>query len=683
MEALAGSSSPLGAHLTSGGVNFALYAPRATRLALLLFRDGVNPRPYASLRLDPERHRSGPYWHARVAGLGAGTVYGYRAWGPGSCDPEKVLLDPYTRCALLDRYDRDAARLPGDNVGCCARGVVVDRRGYDWEGDAPLRRREPPRLLYELHVGGFTRSPSSGLAPELRGTYAGLVTKIPYLVELGVSAVQLMPVFQFDAQDAPNGRQNYWGYSPLAWFAPHRAYSARKDPLGPVDEFRDMVKALHRAGIEVILDVVFNHTCEAGQDGPTLSLRGLADEVYYLRDRGGRYANYSGCGNTVNANHPVVRRLILDCLRYWVQEMHVDGFRFDLAAALTRGADGEPLAHPPLIEDISSDPVLADSRLIAEPWDAAGLYQLGRFGDERWYELNDRFRDDLRRFVAGHEQSVAPLAGRLTGSPELYAASGRTVHASVNGVTSHDGFTLADLVAFNKKHNLANGEHNRDGHNANHSWNCGVEGPTEDPAVRTLRARQVRNFATLVAFSQGTPFWLMGDELGRSQRGNNNAYCQDNPLSWLDWTGLEREAGLLAFVRGLFALRRRFRLFRLTEPWSGHRRADALLTWHGVRPEAPDWGPRSHSLAWSLAAGDEHLYVACNAWWEPLRFALPAPPRGQSWRRLVATFPGEVRAPGLATPVPTPVLTLAERSCAVLAALPGGGEASGGSADAL
>ena len=444
-------------------------------------------------------------------------------------DPEKVLLDPYgLAVAVPETYDRWAAARPGDNVAVAMKSVVADPGRYNWEGDLPLERPFTETVIYELHVGGFTRHPSAGVASEKRGTYAGLIEKIPYLKDLGVTAVELLPVFQFDAQDCPPGKTNYWGYAPVSFFAPHQAYSSQKNALAALEEFRDMVKALHRAGLEVILDVVFNHTTEGGRTGPTLCYRGLANEFYYILDKDkSRYADYTGCGNTLNANQSIVRQLIQDSLRYWVSQMHVDGFRFDLASILSRDEDGHVLPNPPVLWDIESDPLLAGTKLIAEAWDAAGLYQVGSFIGDRWQEWNGRFRDDVRRFLKGENGSVSGVAARILGSPDIYAHKEREAEQSINFVTCHDGFTLNDLVSYDRKHNEANGENNRDGSDYNLSWNCGVEGPTDDATVEALRNRQAKNFFALELLSAGTPMLLMGDEVRRTQKGNNNPYCQD------------------------------------------------------------------------------------------------------------------------------------------------------------
>ncbi|MDE2455483.1 MAG: glycogen debranching enzyme, partial [Burkholderiales bacterium] len=536
------------------------------------------------------------------------------------------------------------------------------------------RRPFAQTVIYEAHLRGFTRHPSSGVAPTKRGTYAGLIEKIPYLVDLGVTAVELMPVFHFDVQDAPPGLSNHWGYAPVSFFAPHAAYASRSEPLAVLDEFRDMVKALHRAGLEVILDVVYNHTAEGDERGPCLSLRGLDNATYYMLDENGRYANYSGCGNTLNANEAVVRRLIADSLRYWVQVMHVDGFRFDLAAILSRDEQGRPLAKPPVLWDIESDPALAGTKLIAEAWDAAGLYQVGGFGGEHWKEWNGRFRDDVRSFVRGEGGLVAVLADRLCGSPQLYTAGGRDPAQSINFVTSHDGFTLEDLVSYERKHNEANEENNRDGSDDNRSWNCGVEGPSDDAQVQALRRRQIRNLLAINLLSLGTPMLLMGDEMRRSQRGNNNGYCLDDETGWLDWSLLERHADIHRFVRGLIAVRNLRESVR-----SDHRLTlEELMTrvklqLHGVKPGAPDFGPDSHSLALSASSlsGDLLMYFALNAWWNDLDFELPALPAwaASGWRRVIDSArdaPDDLLDFNRAPRAPGPLQRVGARSVMVL-----------------
>ena len=645
-----GSSEPLGASVRVGGVNFSIYSRSATRIDLLLFDREDARQPSRIIPLDAERHRTYHYWHVFVPEIGPGQVYGFRAHGPFAperglrFDPEKLLLDPYgLAVAVPDGYSRTAAQQPGDNTAVAMKSVVADPARYDWEGDCPLMRPHSETVIYELHVRGFTKHSSSGVSPDRAGTYAGLVEKIPYLKDLGVTAVELLPVFQFDAQDAPAGRLNYWGYAPISLFAPHSAYSSRPGALGAMDEFRDMVKAFHRAGLEVILDVVFNHTAEGGAGGPTSCFRGLENPVYYtLEDDRSRYANYTGTGNTLNANDAIVRRLIRDSLRHWVAHMHVDGFRFDLASILSRDASGKPVPHPPILWDIESDPVLAGTKLIAEAWDAGGLYQVGTFIGDAWQEWNGRFRDDIRRFMKGDTGTVPHVANRFLGSPDMYAHEEREPEQSINFVTCHDGFTLEDLVSYNRKHNEANGEENRDGTDDNASWNCGVEGPTDDPAVEELRSRQIRNLLTLLLLSMGTPMLTMGDEVRRTQRGNNNAYCQDNEISWFDWTLLDRHRGLHRFVKALIAYRQqrdvvvgRMRL-TLNQLLSRSR-----VDWHGVELGRPDWSDQSHALAFCLTSLGGHLLLhgMLNAYWEPLRFQLPSagPTTRGTWRRWIDT----------------------------------------------
>ena len=645
----AGRSSPLGATVVPGGLNFSVYSRNASRVDLLLFDREDDPQPAQVITLDPAKNRTYHYWHVFVPDVKPGQLYAYRAYGPFDpargtrFDPTKVLLDPYGRGVVVPRnYGRDAARGQGDNAATAMKSVVVDPQSYDWEGDRPLHHPSSRTIIYEMHVRGFTRHPSSGVSEQTRGTYAGVIEKIPYLLQLGITAVELMPVFQFDAQDAPPGRVNYWGYSPVSFFAPHQGYCSRQEPLGPVNEFRDLVKALHRAGIEVILDVVFNHTAEDDHRGPTLSFRGLDNSTYYILepDRS-RYANFSGTGNSLNANHPVVRRMILDSLRYWVDQMHVDGFRFDLASVLERDESGNLMPNPPVLWDIESDPTLAGTKLIAEAWDAAGLYQVGGFIGDSWKEWNSRFRDDVRRFFRGDEGSVAPFADKLVGSPQIYGHKEREAEESVNFVTCHDGFTLNDLVSYNRKYNEANGEGNCDGMDDNLSWNCGVEGPSDDPAVESLRNRQVKNFYTVTMLSLGLPMILMGDEVRRTQQGNNNAYCQDNETSWFDWRLLAQHADVHRFVTLLNARR----LVCDEEPEKPRLSLNQLLrqanrAWHGVKLGQPDWSVRSHSLAFTALAPNEKrlFHVIMNAYWEPLDFELPpAAINYDPWRRWIDT----------------------------------------------
>jgi isoamylase len=643
-----GNSYPLGATVNDGGVNFSLYSRTATGVELLLFASEVDANPTRVVRFDPVTNRAGHYWHALVPDVLPGQLYGFRIEGPNQpeyglrFDSTKLLLDPYGKAVVVPPgYHRQAAIDPGDNAASAIKSVVVDPSAYNWEGDEPLRLPSARTIIYEMHVRGFTRHPSSGVCESTRGTYAGLIKKIPYLQQLGITAIELLPVFQFDAQDCPPGKVNYWGYAPISFFAPHLAYSSDQSPLGPVNEFRDMVKELHRAGIEIILDVVFNHTAEGDERGPTLCFRGLDNPTYYiLEDSGARYANYTGCGNTLNANHPVVRRMIVDSLRYWVKEMHVDGFRFDLASILSRDSNGHPLPNPPVLWDIDSDPALAGTKLIAEAWDAAGLYQVGYFVGDAWKEWNGKFRDDIRDFCRGEPGSLRRAADRIVGSPQVYGHKEREAEQSVNFVTCHDGFTLNDLVAYNDKHNDANGECNRDGANDNRSWNCGIEGPTTDPAVEKLRNRQVKNFLTITVMSLGMPMILMGDEFRRTQRGNNNAYCHDSDLSWLDWSLLTEHADVHRFV-SLLCARRAMRSVKHESERMNliSMLRDAIKAWHGSKLDEPDWGDGSLSVALGGELREEGLqfHLILNAFWESLDFELPAPQCEQPWRRWIDT----------------------------------------------
>ena len=676
-----GRSFPLGATVYPDGVNFSVFSRDADALELLLFDRVDDPKPCRIIPLDPRRNRTYHYRHLFVPKLKPGQIYGYRAIGPIEPQkglrfhPEKVLLDPYGRAvAVPENYSRLAATEPGDNTASAMKSVVVDTGTYDWEDDQPLHRPFTKTVIYELHVRGFTRHPSSGVKEQKRGTYAGLIEKIPYLKQLGITALELLPVFQFDPQDSPPGLVNYWGYSPVSFFAPHHEYSSRKDPLSILDEFRDMVKALHRAGIEVILDVVYNHTAEGDNRGPIFCFKGLQNDTYYILDINGcAYANYTGTGNTLNANQPIVRRLIVDSLRYWVTEMHVDGFRFDLASILSRDETGHPLKTPPVLWDIESDPVLAGAKLIAEAWDAAGLYQVGSFIGDSWKEWNGKFRDDVRSFLKGDNGTVSRLATRILGSPDLYGQEEREPEQSINFVTCHDGFTLNDLVSYNQKHNEANGEENRDGSTDNLSWNCGVEGPTDDPDVERLRNRQVKNFLAITLLAVGAPMLLMGDEVRRTQKGNNNAYCQDNEINWFDWNLVDRHPDVHRFAKELLS----FRLRRDAAEDEGLSLNELLrraqVQWHGVKINQPDWGDHSHSLACTVKSikGKFLAHMMFNPYWEALSFELPpvgkSPASGwHSWIDTSLDSPDDIRE-WASAPAVTGVTYLAQpRSIAVL-----------------
>jgi isoamylase len=647
-----GTTYPLGASITPDGVNFSVHSKSCSSLELLLFDDVNDSHPSRVIKLDRSRHRTFHYWHVLVEGLTASQVYAYRADGAFlpehglRFDASKILLDPYGRAvAVPKRFDREAGARPGDNTPFAMKSVVADLSNYDWEGDTPLYRPFNKTIIYEMHVRGFTRHSSSGVSSDKRGTYLGLIEKIPYLKELGITAVELLPIFQFDPQEAPPGLANYWGYNPVSFFAPHLEYGSSNCPLKVLDEFRDMVKALHRADIEVLLDVVYNHTAEGNENGPTFCFKGLENIAYYILDqeesRGHdrrKYANFSGCGNTLNGNHAVVRRLILSSLRYWVEEMHVDGFRFDLASVLSRDITGKPQANPPILWDIETDPVLSGTKLIAEAWDAAGLYQVGNFFGDHWKEWNGRFRDDVRAFVKGDEKHAGTFAQRILASPDIYGHRNREPEQSINFVTSHDGFTMNDLVSYNEKHNDANNEGNRDGHNDNISWNCGVEGPTDDPEIEHLRTKQIKNLFTINLLAFGVPMMVMGDEIRRSQRGNNNAYCQDNDTSWMDWSLLERHADLHRFVNRLIMYRRN--LPDRADPRLSLSEVilRARVRWHGVKLDRPDWGGDSRSVAFTIETAQKWYHLIFNAYWDTIEFELPSVPDGfESWQCIIDT----------------------------------------------
>jgi glycogen operon protein len=645
-----GQSHPLGATLCAGGVNFSVFSKRGKAVDLLLFDAVDAPRPARAIPLDPlDGHRTCSYWHAFVPGIKVGQIYGYRVHGEFDphqglrFDSNRVLLDPYGRAVAVPAgYDREEIKHGDDTAAISMKSMVADASDYDWEDDMPPHRQFSKTVIYEMHVGGFTRHPNSGVADQKRGTYAGLIEKIPYLQDLGVTAVELLPVFQFDEQEAFPGLTNYWGYNPVSFFAPHVGYCTTRDPLDAMNEFRDMVKALHRAKIEVILDVVYNHTAEGNESGPTFCFKGFENLTYYILDRDkASYANYSGTGNSLNANHSVVRRLILDSLRYWAEQMRVDGFRFDLASVLARDPKGRPMVRPPILWDIETDPVLSGTKLIAEAWDAAGLYQVGSFFGDHWKEWNGKFRDDVRAFVKGNRGYAGKLASRFLASPDIYGHKGREPEQSINFVTCHDGFTLNDLVTYNEKHNLANKEQNRDGNNDNRSWNCGVEGPTDEPTVERLRKRQIKNFFTINLLAMGVPMILMGDEVRRTQQGNNNAYCQDNAISWFDWSLEKKHEDILEFVKRLIQFRQELPIPQERQGLplvERIRRTD--VRWHGIELGKPNWKDDSHTVAFSIQMTRQWLHMMFNAYWEALTFELPPlPGHGAThWQRVIDTY---------------------------------------------
>ncbi len=641
---LAGRRYPPGASVEDDGVNFSVFSRHATGAELLLYAGERDQEPFQIIRLDPRHNRTFFSWHVLIPDLPPGTHYTWRMEGP--YDPHRQgwrfdarieLVDPWARAVNVSHWNRLRRLREGVQPHDSPRAIVLAEE-YDWEGDAPLRLPTEQTIIYELHVGGFTRHPSSGVRHP--GTFLGLIEKIPYLQALGITHVELLPIMAFDEQDVPEqvwdaGLRNYWGYSSFGFFSPHPGYCVTPEQGTHRREFRDMVKALHKAGIGIILDVVFNHTSEAGADGPTMTFKGFGNETFYCLDSidKGHYLDFTGCGNTLNANHPLVTHFILDALEYWVREMHVDGFRFDLASAMARDADGRPMANPPVLWEIELSDTLAASKIIAEAWDAAGLYQVGSFPGYRWMEWNGCYRDSMRRFVRGDPGMVPEIATRLSGSSDLYQANLRKPTNSINFITCHDGFTLWDLVSYERKHNLANHESGRDGTNGDLSWNCGVEGETTDAAIVSLRRRQAKNLLSLLFLSQGIPMLLAGDELLRTQHGNNNAWCQDNALSWIDWSLVEREGQMLHFVRALIALRKRHPSLQRSHFFSGEPTQGAELEdvlWHGTELGAPDWGdPEARSLGFTLAPTCEHedlLHVIVNMDAQAQVFELPVLP---------------------------------------------------------
>ncbi|MFH0990042.1 MAG: glycogen debranching protein GlgX [bacterium] len=645
-----GRPLPLGATVSSEGINYSLFSKHATEMTLILYKAGKE-EPFQELKFDPLLNRTGDIWHIFIYGVSSDIEYGFRAsLIPNQrpdiyrFDPSKLLIDPYAK-SLSGGESWRRALPPISTINTPWRRSRVIDQGFDWEADQPLKYHPADSIIYELHVRGFTRHPKSSVNHQ--GTFKGLSEKIPYLKELGVTTVELMPVTDFletDCRryDPVTGDRlvNYWGYHPISYFALKASYASQSEQGGEVREFKEMVKAMHAAGIEVILDVVYNHTGESDETYETLSFRGLDNPIYYIVDpSSGKLENYSGCGNTINCNHTVVREHIIDSLRYWVTEMHVDGFRFDLASILTRGIDGKILAAPPLLEQITNDPVLAHCKLIAEPWDAAGAYHVGSYPHwGRWAEWNGRYRDDIRRFWRGDEGKIRSLATRICGSADLYMDQKRAPYHSINFITSHDGFTLADLVSYQEKHNGANGEGNRDGENLNFSCNWGVEGPADDPAIHRLRKRMIKNYLGTLLLSHGVPMLMAGDEFGRTQQGNNNAYCQDNEISWIDWSLLQKNADLFRFVKGLIAFRKRYSFFRPHSYFKEDETYPAIL-WHGVSLHHPDWNDNSHALAMEVRDKEagSNFFMIMNAFWEELKFAVPANESGKGWSRVIDT----------------------------------------------
>lgn len=669
----AGNPLPVGgAHQYGDGVNFVLFSRHATHVRLELYQNADDSSPTRIIDLDPARHRTGDIWHVWLQGVPAGQLYGYRIEGPYEPEhghrfnPHKLLLDPFARAiAAVGDWDFLAARgfdsssslsdlsiSTVDDAGTTPKCIFTDDH-FDWEMDTSPKHSASDTVIYETHLRGFTIDPSSEVAHP--GTFFGLTEKIPYLQELGVSAIELMPVIEFNENElsrinpvTKERLRNYWGYNPVAFFAPKQSYSVMGPQLRQAVEFREMVKAFHRAGIEVFLDIVLNHTAEGNETGPTISLRGIENSVFYmLQENGARYyKDFTGTGNTLNANHPIVREFVILVLRYWVMHMHVDGFRFDLASVLGRDEHGNILQNAPLLESIAEDPLLRDIKLIAEAWDAGGAYQVGSFSTHRWMEWNGRFRDDVRRFWIGDAGMMGSFASRICGSSDLYQHSGKGPGSSLNFVTSHDGFTLNDLVSYTQKHNHENGENSRDGSDANYSDNCGVEGPSDDPSVEAMRNRLIKTFLLTLFVSRGVPMLLGGDEFRRSQRGNNNAYCQDNEVSWFDWSLAEKHKEIRGFTRGMIAFRRAHPILREEVFYT-----DSDIRWFSPNGGVPGWTNQQEKSFACLILGrtEPDLFLMFNADAGSVAFAIPALPEIKIWRLAVDTSrpaPDDLYEPG-------------------------------------
>ena len=663
---------PMGASVNSQGVNFAVFSRHAKSVTLEFYQNAGDAQPYATVALDPELNKTGDIWHVQVHGLKPECLYLYRVVGPFAptegmrFNGSLRVFDPYAKAFSEGSVFKAFAAGKRDkpDMSLFPKCVVIDDYSFDWQGDHPLKRKLCDTIIYETHLKGFTMSPTSGV--DAPGTYAGFIEKIPYLKKLGITAVEFMPVQEFDENENGNinprtGKKlsNYWGYSTIGFFAPKQSYAADRTPGGCVNEFRRMVRELHKAGIEVILDVVYNHTAEGNEHGYTFEFRGLENSVYYILDKAHKeyYCNFSGCGNSFNANHPVARQFIVESLRYWVLQMHVDGFRFDLASEFSRGEQGEVLQNPPLPALISEDPCLHDTKIIAEPWDAAGVYQAGCYPGGRWSEWNDRFRDDMRKFFRGDEHMTTAAATRSAGSSDMFRRRGPS--ASVNYITAHDGFTLNDLVSYSYKHNEENGEGNCDGSDQNYSYNNGFEGPTTNPLVERMRLRQIKNFISCMMLSQGVPMLLAGDEFRRTQRGNNNAYCQDSDMSWIDWKLLKENGELFRFTKMMIRLRKDHPVFRRMQFFTGGTRNDSMpdIMWYDSNGKIPDWEHLGRFISFRLSGRltgrgdcplDNDFYCAVNMDMHDITLVLPPVRESKRWVRVVDTSvdsPDDFRGP--------------------------------------
>ena len=632
-----GKPYPLGSQITPRGVNFSLVAPNAEFVEILIFESEDSLSPIFVHKLD-KKFKSGPYWHVEIEGLKEGSIYAYRVHqkenGINTDYSSKVLIDPCSRGITgWKKYKRKDAMDKIDNVKTCLKSVVCDRDKFNFKDYPRPKRLWKESIIYELHVSSFVQEIDSSKNKPKESYFKKLLKKIPYLKELGITAVELLPIFCFDPDDGPKGLVNHWGYSPINWFTPHFKYFSNSSPKEIRKEFKKFVEECHKFDIEVILDVVYNHTSEGNYEGPTLSWKGIDENLYYFIDERKNYQDVSGCGNTISANRGLVRKLIIESLKCWANEFGIDGFRFDLGIALTRGENLVPLNNPPLFEDIESDPELTDIKFISEPWDCGGLYKLGDFPSKAMFTWNGHFRDDVRRFWKGDESTVWNIKDRIEGSPALYEKYSSSTK-SINFITSHDGFTLKDLVSFDFKHNFANNEHNKDGENNNNSWNHGVEGPSTNKEINLLRKRQQKNLLCTLLFSRGVPMILMGDEIGRSQGGNNNVWCQNNALGFMNWNKDDQDHELLTFTKLLIKLRKKY--INLFYP-IGISNELTEYQWHGINVDKPDWSSWSHTIAFSInKKGNTPLFwFGLNAYTKDIKFNLPK--SKSKWIKLIDT----------------------------------------------
>ncbi len=640
-----GNPFPLGSSLTPKGVNFSLVATNAEYVEILLFEKENSEFPKTVFKLD-HKNKTGPYWHAEISNLKEGCIYAYRIKqknnGINNNYEKKVLLDPCSRGITgWESYKRENALKIHENTNSCLKSVVCDRKLFNFKDYPRPKHSWEETIIYELHIKAFTQSTDQD-----ESCFKEFLKKIPYLKELGITTIELLPIFCFDPTDAPNGLENFWGYSPINWFTPHFEYLSNESAEKNREEFRRLVEECHKADIEVILDVVFNHTSEGDSQGPAISWKGIDENLYYFIGKDKNYQDVSGCGNTIAANRGLVRKLIIESLKCWASEFGIDGFRFDLGIALSRGENLLPLDNPPIFEDIECEPELIDIKLISEPWDCGGLYKLGNFPSKNTYTWNGHFRDDLRRFWKGDKDTAWDMSDKIKGSPSIYKEY-NDYPKSINFITSHDGFTLKDLVTFNSKHNFANKEQNRDGDNHNNSWNHGIEGPTTNLLINDLRKRQQKNLILSLLISKGVPMLLMGDEIGRSQGGNNNSWCQNNLLGWMNWDHSQKDLELLDYFKYVIKIRKK--LIKIFNPSflanNLSHENNPQYHWHGTKLDSPDWSSWSHTVAFSINKGKTNplVWIGFNAYSKSIDFQLPK--CKYNWLKVIDTSMSEIFEP--------------------------------------